>query len=477
MRRRRAFTLACALALVLALLALPTPLLASSTPSRFSQPVEPVQEVFYVVESGDTLFSIARRYGTTVSAIADANRLEDPARIYVGQRLMVPLGDFQGIEPPHTLPYQVQFAEGLADIALRHGTTWRALSQLNDMVSPDVLYAGKTIQVPATEGGRVEAALHFTQPHDTLLGVALRHDVPPMRLSMANRSGSLALMYPGQRVLIPGETERIVQPPLLSARVDPAPALQGETLVISVRATHLVTVTGELFESPIRFFEEDGVHYGLVGIHAFTDPGLHELHITATQNGGSSTNIGGRLLVQEGQFGYERIQAPPGLLDPAVSAAENDLLDRLRPTFTEPRKWSGTLQRPGDGTISSHFGTRRAYNDGPYAGYHGGVDLRGSTGTPVYAPAAGTVVLTEDLIIRGGALMLDHGWGMLTGYWHLSEIEVELGQHVQQGDLIARIGNTGLSTGAHLHWEMWIGGVNVNPMQWLEPFHPWPEGW
>jgi murein DD-endopeptidase MepM/ murein hydrolase activator NlpD len=71
--------------------------------------------------------------------------------------------------------------------------------------------------------------------------------------------------------------------------------------------------------------------------------------------------------------------------------------------------------------------------------------------------------------------VLDHGWGVLTGYWHLSTMEVQVGQQVSQGDLIARIGNTGLSTGAHLHWEMWVGGVNVDPLQWLEPFYPWAD--
>jgi murein DD-endopeptidase MepM/ murein hydrolase activator NlpD len=83
--------------------------------------------------------------------------------------------------------------------------------------------------------------------------------------------------------------------------------------------------------------------------------------------------------------------------------------------------------------------------------------------------------MAEQLTLRGNAVVLDHGWGVLTGYWHLSAIEVQVGQKVAQGDLIARIGSTGLSTGAHLHWEMWVGGVNVNPLQWLEPFYPWPD--
>jgi murein DD-endopeptidase MepM/ murein hydrolase activator NlpD len=83
--------------------------------------------------------------------------------------------------------------------------------------------------------------------------------------------------------------------------------------------------------------------------------------------------------------------------------------------------------------------------------------------------------MAEELAVRGNAVVLDHGWGVLTGYWHLSAIEAQVGQKVAQGDLIARIGSTGLSTGAHLHWEMWVGSVNVNPLQWLEPFYPWPD--
>jgi murein DD-endopeptidase MepM/ murein hydrolase activator NlpD len=85
------------------------------------------------------------------------------------------------------------------------------------------------------------------------------------------------------------------------------------------------------------------------------------------------------------------------------------------------------------------------------------------------------VVLADQLVVRGNALMIDHGWGLLTGYWHLSTIEVAVGQRVERGDLIGRIGNTGLSTGSHLHWEVWANGVNVNPLQWLDPFYPWHE--
>jgi len=133
------------------------------------------------------------------------------------------------------------------------------------------------------------------------------------------------------------------------------------------------------------------------------------------------------------------------------------------------------FQRPCVGSISAYFGARRSYNGGPYTSYHSGVDFRAPGGTPVYAPAAGTVVLAEPLALWGNGVVIDHGWGVLTGYGHLSTIEVQVGQQVMQGELVGKVGNTGLSTGAHLHWEVWVGETSVNGLQWLEEFYTWPE--
>jgi murein DD-endopeptidase MepM/ murein hydrolase activator NlpD len=86
---------------------------------------------------------------------------------------------------------------------------------------------------------------------------------------------------------------------------------------------------------------------------------------------------------------------------------------------------------------------------------------------PVLAPADGVVVMAEALAVRGNAVLLDHGWGLITGYWHLSRIDVQVGDRVQRGQPFALVGSTGLSTGAHLHWEVWANGVSVDGKQWL----------
>ncbi len=466
---------ACWLALALILAAVSSPAQGGPVVLRSAQPAGPSQEAFHVVRRGETLFSIAQRYSSTVEAFTLFNGLQDPTRIYAGQQLKIPPGGALAIGPPSTVPYVVQSADTLVDIARRHVTSWHDLAQLNDLLSPDVLHPGQVIQVPEGDHpGRGEGVLHVVEPDETLFRIALRHEVSPRRLSAANRIPNPALLYPGQHLLIPREGEGGFPLPFRSVDVHPLPVAQGKALVIGVRTTEPVTLTGELFEREIRFVEEGGEYYGLVGVHVFTEPGLYELTLTASGSDGPRTGIPVDVIVEEGGFGYERIRVAPGLLDPSVGVAESERLDALRPTFSESRHWSGLAQPPCDGTVSSYFGTKRAYNEGPYTSYHAGVDLRGATGSPVYAPAGGTVVLAEEFAVRGVALMLDHGWGILTGYWHLSEIEVEVGQTVEQGDLIARIGSTGLSTGSHLHWEMWVGGVNVDPMQWLEPFYPWP---
>ncbi len=101
-----------------------------------------------------------------------------------------------------------------------------------------------------------------------------------------------------------------------------------------------------------------------------------------------------------------------------------------------------------------------------------GVDFGGGIGAPIYAPAAGTVVLAEPLAVRGNAVLIDHGLGLIIGYWHQNQLVVSEGQQVERGDLIGYIGNTGLVTGPHLHWELRLHGIAVNPLQWVRESIP-----
>ena len=107
----------------------------------------------------------------------------------------------------------------------------------------------------------------------------------------------------------------------------------------------------------------------------------------------------------------------------------------------------------GEYPHSDPFGSRRTYGGGGAVTAHAGEDFSAPPGTVVRAPAAGTVLLAEPLLVRGNAVILDHGSGVITGYWHMQKLDVQPGQHVEAGQALGEVGSTGLSTGAHLHWE------------------------
>ncbi len=154
--------------------------------------------------------------------------------------------------------------------------------------------------------------------------------------------------------------------------------------------------------------------------------------------------------------------------------AERKKVNAVFGGLSEQRLWQGAFGFPlaGELRTTAPFGQRRSYNGGPVSSYHAGQDLGADGGTPVYAPAAGTVALAEPLQVRGNVVILDHGLGVFTGFWHLSQINVEAGQTVERGEVVGLVGNTGLSTGPHLHWEMRVLGVPVDPLQWTRQAFP-----
>jgi murein DD-endopeptidase MepM/ murein hydrolase activator NlpD len=175
--------------------------------------------------------------------------------------------------------------------------------------------------------------------------------------------------------------------------------------------------------------------------------------------------------VDAGQYGYQFIDPPTALsslLNQELMENEWESLRPWRELRTKDRMWDYPLQSPLENTpsISADYGDRRSYG-GMFEGYHSGIDYRASRGTPVVAPTAGRVVFVDRLEARGNAVLVDHGWGLVTGYWHLSAINVRVGDQVAGGEILGWVGNTGLSTGSHLHWELWVNGVAVDGRQWL----------
>ena len=115
------------------------------------------------------------------------------------------------------------------------------------------------------------------------------------------------------------------------------------------------------------------------------------------------------------------------------------------------------------GTITGAFGRRRLINGQPRRP-HSGEDIRAPMGTEVHAANGGIVRLSDDLFFSGTSIILDHGLGVYTMYFHLSSAAVKTGERVERGQVIGAVGATGRATGPHLHWGLRVGGARVNPM-------------
>lgn len=171
-------------------------------------------------------------------------------------------------------------------------------------------------------------------------------------------------------------------------------------------------------------------------------------------------------------FPTQRITLRPGQSD-LGTPYEFERVAAFRGLVTPERFWSGAMVRPNPGRVTTVYGVRRYYN-GVFAQdyYHRGVDYAAPTGSPVVSPAAGRIALVgrvaQGFELHGNTVGIDHGQGVLSIMIHLHRIDVNEGDFVQAGQVIGTVGSTGISTGPHLHWGLYVNGIAVDPVPWRE---------
>jgi murein DD-endopeptidase MepM/ murein hydrolase activator NlpD len=382
----------------------------------------------YVVQPGDTLFQIAERFGSTVEAIATANDLVNPSLINVGQKLIIPTSQPELVPSskpkPDTRIHPVSTGDTLPFLAFRYRTTIWALREANDLHGPGPLPLGQQLTIP---------------------------------LPTAVISGTPAF-------------------PQVTTR--PSPVAQGQTVLVQLQSKEEMAVEGSLLGQSLLFVRHGDEYWALAGVDALTPAEPYRLTLVMTETtSGDVLRMQEPFTVTKGSFTTENIAVPASrqnLLDPTLSQAEARKVNAVLAGVSEQRMWAGTfrLPLPDELRITAGFGQRRSYNGGPVSSYHAGEDLGADEGTPVFAPMTATVALAEPLQVRGNAIILDYGLGVFNGFWHLSQIDVQVGEVVTKGQVIGLVGNTGLSTGPHLHWEMQVLGVPVDPFQWTEQTFP-----
>ena len=246
---------------------------------------------------------------------------------------------------------------------------------------------------------------------------------------------------------------------------------QGHSVVIQIHPSEPAEMTATLDGAPLRLFDASGNAWAVVGIDPDQPPGTLPLVVDVRDRAGNVAHAEAAVRVVPFEFTRDSLQFPPSLqalLEPQIRAAETSQLQPYYEASDGPPLWKGPFLRPVQGPISTQFGEIRSYNGRPFEGHHGGTDFEVGSGTSVLAPAAGRVVFRSEVRLRGKIMIVDHGGGVYTTYAHLSDWLTSEGQEVQAGQPIARVGTSGLSTGPHLHWELWVGGKNVDPLEWTQ---------
>jgi murein DD-endopeptidase MepM/ murein hydrolase activator NlpD len=375
-----------------------------------------------------------------------------------------------------TTVYFVQLDDTLSAIASRYETTVQVLAQANGIENPDLIHPGQRLVIPSaspTPEPTIQEQVHVVQRGETLYRIARRYGTTVQALVAANNLANPNLIFRGQKLIIPSAMASPAEPlpaPFTAVELTPSPVVQGQTLVVKVQAEGIARLSGLYDEGRLVIFVEgEGEHWALVGIHALTEAGAHPLKLTATDTEGQQTEVLLSVPVVDGGYGVENIVLSPGrsaLLDPDLLKAEREQLAQVFGVFGRQQLWLGSFIVPVEGPITSKFGTQRSYNGGPAQSYHEGIDYDAPPGAAVLAANDGQVALAEPLTVRGNAVIIDHGLGIHSGYYHLSEIKVQEGQQVKKGDIVGKLGDTGLATGPHLHWEIRVHGINVDPAQW-----------
>ncbi len=238
----------------------------------------------------------------------------------------------------------------------------------------------------------------------------------------------------------------------------PDRAYQGDLIVGKVEPVGTVFLKGK--KLPVS-----GRGYFVIGV-----PRLQKTDLLITAGHGEK-KVSRTVLVMAYEWKTQRIDGlPKRQVSPPPKAVkrirnDNKKVRKIRHSGVHPVPLflSGGFIVPVEGRITGVYGSQRILNGQPRSP-HSGVDIAAARGTPVVSPANGIVRLTaKDMYLMGNTLMIDHGLGLVSIFIHLDSINVGEGEHVEQGDIVARVGKTGRATGPHLHWGISVGSTSIDP--------------
>lgn len=262
--------------------------------------------------------------------------------------------------------------------------------------------------------------------------------------------------------------------PLVASSASPSPpslvVKSGEVLFITVKVVGVdPVVTGEFRDRTIPFFKIDqkGRYGALMGIDLAEGPLRGEVRVQAQEGSKAHLVKRYRIKVRPSKFGIQELTLPDDKVEldeetlKRVEAEQQQMLENLG-EVSEKRLWKGQFIVPVEGKPAGTFGLKRIINGQP-RNPHNGEDIYAPEGMTVAASNDGIVTLTGDFFFSGKSIIIDHGLGLFTMYFHLSEARVGNGEKVSKGQTIGLVGATGRATGPHLHWGARLNGARINP--------------
>jgi murein DD-endopeptidase MepM/ murein hydrolase activator NlpD len=257
--------------------------------------------------------------------------------------------------------------------------------------------------------------------------------------------------------------------PRLDVSLDPAEGpLEGHTAVLRVRADEPLRNLSATLDGQMAQLQPDpdGGWWLLEGLPPDAPESSLDVQLSATDWVGNAAQLERSWPVRLSTFAEDDGYLQPSDDELQARGEEDRRLGDIYHQVSGPRRWNGPFRTPVQGPITTAFGSHRSYE------YHPGMDLAAAMGTPVAAPADGTVAFVGSVPARGNVVILDHGAGVYSTYAHLQRAEVTEDTAVKAGQVIASVGSTGFSTGPHLHWEVWVNGGNVDPLEWTRRSFP-----
>jgi len=469
---------------------------------------ESVKEIKYTVKPGESLWTIAQNYQVSLGDISQVNNLENEEKLSIGQIIKIPLrskpkeeskqqdsSSSEEFTQNNWLEHIVEYGENISMIAQKYHVPIETICQLNQMSQEDYIFPGQRLKIKASDKVLQETAEFSTDNYnqqnktddevitssqekvfqavyyevksgDTLWSIAQNYGVSMESILAVNYLTNKDVLSVGQKLEIPaigGATKNND-----AIRTIEYTVVKGDTLwniakkydvrmheIISINQLKNITKlsVGQKLNIPVSGLAEeqevkesiavaqkevpkDVVHYVQKGETLWEISRKYQVNLSSIASANKITE-------------NSRILVGQKLIIPNARSSSASTLSFI---------W------PLNGLITSHFGIR---NLGGRRDYHTGLDIDGSAGAPIKAAESGKVSFSGYINGYGNVVIIEHARGYSTVYAHNSSNLVKVGQVVKKGEIIARVGSTGNSTGSHLHFEVRENGKPVNPLNYL----------